>query len=429
MKSGNRRHFLKLSALGGAVSLATFSGVSAKSSERGTTSGSPIDKLQNMMADAVPISKEEHFARVAKAQKLMVQNGIRAIFLEGSTNLNYFTGVTWGQSERMTAAVIPAKGEVKYVCPAFEEGRLREKIFMGDDVRVWDEHESPYKRVTQIFADFGIRDGKIGLGERTRFFLYDGIRKEAPGLDYVSADPVTVPCRMYKSPAEIALLQKASDITIAAYKASVKMIEVGMTGSDISAITVKAHAALGVSGGIGAQIDEASSSPHGSIHEPKIHEGSIVLMDGGCGVHGYRSDISRTFVFGAYNKRQKEVWDLEKRAQAAGFGAAKLGDPCENVDIVARKVITDAGYGPGYKTPGLPHRTGHGIGMDGHEWGNMVLNNKTPLAKGMCFSIEPGIAIPGEFGVRLEDCAYMTDEGCRWFSKPSVAIDDPFGDN
>lgn len=421
----NRRNFLKL---GGAASMIALGGCSNSQLESGTNK-TPIDILQNMMAGATPITLEEHLSRIEKAKRLMAESGISAIYLEGTTNLQYFTGVSWGQSERMMAAVIPADGEVKYICPAFEEGRLREKIRIGSDVRVWDEHESPYRRVAQVFDDLGIRNGVIGMGERTRFFLYDGIRKEASHLDFVSADPVTIPCRLLKSAAEIALMQRASDITIEAYKASVAMLELGMVASDVSAITARAHANLGVSGRIGAQIDEASSSPHGSIHEPVLREGSVVLLDGGCGVHGYRSDISRTVIFGDYNARQKEVWDLEKRAQAAGFEAAILGDPCENVDIAARKVITDAGYGPGYATPGLSHRTGHGIGMNEHEWGNMVLDNKTPLQPGMCFSIEPMIAIPGEFGVRLEDCAHMTEEGCRWFSKPSVAIDDPFGDN
>jgi Xaa-Pro dipeptidase len=234
-------------------------------------------------------------------------------------------------------------------------------------------------------------------------------------------------CRLIKSPAEIALLQTANDITIAAYRVGVALLHEGMSPGDFGAITADAHSRLGASGEIGVNFGQASAFPHGSIQPQHLKKGDMVLMDGGCKVEGYSSDISRTVVFGAEpTKRQRDVWEIQKRSQAAGFAAARIGDPCENVDIAARKVLTDAGFGPGYKIPGCPHRTGHGIGMDGHEWGNMVLGNKLPLQAGMCFSVEPTIAIYGEFGVRIEDCAYMTEEGPKWFSVPSPAIDRPF---
>ncbi|MCC3862417.1 M24 family metallopeptidase [Pseudemcibacter aquimaris] len=426
----DRRSFLKMSTAAGAgLALSATSGLVAPASAKVKVNATPIDKLQNMMGGVEPITLQERMNRIEKAKRLMRENNIDAIYLEGSSNLEYFTGVTWGRSERMMAAIIPQKGEVKYICPMFEADRLREKIIFGDDVRGWEEHESPYKHVAQMFKDMGINNGTIGIGERTRFFLFDGIRKEAPHLTFVSADPVTIPCRLYKSKHELALLQKANDITIEAYKTSVSMIEAGMTAPDIRDITRAAHAKMGVYGTIYAQVGIVSSSPHGLLVEPEVEDGIIVLMDGGCTVHGYESDISRTFVHGTHTDEQKRVWDLERKAQQAGFEAAQLGAPLENVDIAARKVITDAGYGPEYKTPGLPHRTGHGIGLDGHEWGNAVLGNKTPLAPGMCFSIEPMIAIPGKFGVRLEDVCYMTEDGPRWFTQPSVAIDDPFGNN
>ncbi|GAB1444868.1 metallopeptidase MdpA [Flammeovirgaceae bacterium] len=388
-----------------------------------------MDKLQSMTKDIVPISKAEREARIAKAQRLMTENKIEALYLDGGTSMAYFTGINWGTSERMMAAIIPAKGEVKYISPAFEAARVEELMTIGNDIRVWEEHESPYKQVALAFKDFGIRSGNIAMEERVRFFLFDGIRKEASNLNYVSGDPVTIPCRMFKSPAELALMQRANDITIEAYKASVAMLEEGMTPQEFRAITSEAHKRLGASGGMGANFGEASAYPHGSIQQQYLKKGDIIIMDGGCKVGGYSSDISRTIVFGAEpTDRQREVWNLEKESQAAGFAAAKLGDPCENVDIAARKVLTDAGYGPGYKVPGLPHRTGHGIGMDGHEWGNMVLGNKQPLMPGMCFSIEPNISIYGEFGVRLEDCAYMTEDGVKWFTEPSPSIDKPFHD-
>jgi Xaa-Pro dipeptidase len=390
------------------------------------SSSNGLDHLKPMTDNVKPITVEERIARIEKAQKLMVENKIDAIYLDGGTSMKYFTGVEWGNSERMMAAIIPAKGEVKYVSPHFEEARLRELITIGKDVRVWEEHESPYKVVTGIFSDWGIKAGRIAMEERVRFFLFDGIRKEAPNLEYLSADAVTAQCRMFKSATELALMQKANDITIEAYKAAYAMIEEGMTQGDLAGIINKAHSKLGVRGYALVSFGEFTAFPHGSTTPQKLKKGDLILMDGGCSVEGYTSDITRTFVFGEPTKRQREIWNLEKASQAAGFAAAKLNAPCENVDIAARKVLTDAGFGPGYKVPGLPHRTGHGIGMDGHEWGNMVLGNKQLLKPGMCFSVEPTICIYGEFGIRIEDCAYMTEQGAKWFTQPSESIDKPF---
>ncbi|MDG1995054.1 MAG: M24 family metallopeptidase [Emcibacteraceae bacterium] len=428
--TNNRRNFLKLSGMAGAAGIVTACAqpVEVEKKEIVTKVGK-FDHLPNMMDGVAAITVDEHKARIAKAQEYMTQNGFEAIYMEATSNLWYYTGMRWGQSERMAAAIIPRVGEVAYICPMFEVPRLQERIIVGDTVRGWEEHESPYKLVVSMLKDMGITSGKLGIGEMTRFFLMDGIRKEAPHLELVSADPVTAECRIIKTARELELMQIASDITIEAYKATVPHIELGMRGSDIAALSRQAHAALGVTGYLGTMIGVVSSSPHGSIVEPVLEEGMIVLMDGGCNVHNYASDISRTFVFGEHTPEQEEVWNLEKASQAAGFAAAQLGAPQENVDIASRKVITDAGYGPGYKTPGLPHRTGHGIGLDMHEWGNAVLGNKRPLEAGMCFSIEPTVAIPGKFGVRLEDICYMSEDGPNWFSNPSVAIDDPFGDN
>ncbi|HPI81362.1 MAG TPA: Xaa-Pro peptidase family protein, partial [Cyclobacteriaceae bacterium] len=348
-----RRDFIKLAA--GSTAGAAF--IASCQSEGGTTpkTGSPLDNLKSMTDDVQPISLQERESRIEKAQRLMAENKIEALYLDGGTSMAYFTGIRWGTSERMMAAIIPAKGEVKYISPAFEAARVQELMTIGNDIRVWEEHESPYKQVALAFKDMGIRSGNVAMEERVRFFLFDGIRKEASHLNYVSGDPVTIPCRMFKTPAEIALMQRANDVTIEAYKASVAMLEEGMTPQDFSAISAEAHKRLGASGGIGCNFGEASAYPHGSIQQQYLKKGDIVLMDGGCGVGGYRSDISRTVVFGAEpTPRQREVWDLQKKSQAAGFAAAKLGDPCENVDIAARKVLTDAGYGPGYKVPGCP---------------------------------------------------------------------------
>jgi len=387
------------------------------------------DKLADLkpMTEGVsPITVEERRDRVEKARALMAKNDIAAIYLEAGSSLFYFTGVKWERSERMMASVIPVQGEIAYICPAFEEARLREMIIFGDDVRTWEEDESPYELVAEIFRDRGITSGKIGIEESVRFFLFDGIRKAAPHLEFVSADPVTIPCRAIKSSAEIALMQRAMDITVEAYKVCLSLLREGMSQEEFHANSVAVYKALGVEGSISCQFGEGTAFPHGSKEPACLREGDVVLMDGWCTVEGYYSDISRTIVFGEPTRRQRDVWNLEKAAQAAAFAAAQVGIPCEEVDAAARKVITDAGFGPDYKVPGLPHRTGHGIGLDIHEWYHLVRGNKTPLAPGMCFTNEPMIVIYGEFGVRLEDCMYITEDGPRFFTQPSPSIEQPF---
>ncbi len=379
-----------------------------------------------MTEGIAPISLAEHEARIEKARRLMVDAGIDVLYLEGGSSLLYLTGVQWGRSERMTAAVIPARGELAYVCPTFEEPRLRESLILGDDVRTWQEHESPYERVARILADRGVATGTVGIESQVRFFLFDGIHAVVPAVRYVSADCITRPCRAVKSPAELALMQRAMDITVAAYKQVIPILREGITQGECRANAAAAHRALGVTGGIDFQFGAATALPHGSREPQTLKEGDVVLIDGGCTVEGYHSDISRTIFFGEPTARQREIWELEKCAQAAAFAAAQAGAPCEAVDAAARTVIVDAGLGPDYELPGLPHRTGHGIGLDVHEAENMVLGNTTPLAPGMCFTDEPMIVIEGEFGVRLEDCVYITDDGPRWFTEPSPTIERPF---
>lgn len=421
-----RRDFIRIGTGSAVASTALVAGLSSCATPA-APEASPLDRLKSMTDDIVPINAADRRARIEKAQRLMAENKIEALLLDSGTSMKYFTGVNWWPSERTMVAIVPARGEVFYISPAFEADRLRQLITLGKDVKTWEEHESPYALIATALKDAGIRNGNIGIEERLRFFIFDGVRKEATHLNFLSADPVTIPCRLIKSPKELALMQRATDITIEAHKTNVAVLQEGMSPEDFGKIAEEAHARMGATGGTGVNFGEASAYPHGSIEPQKLKKGDIVLMDGGCSVGGYASDISRTVVFGvAPTARQREIWDLEKKAQAAGFAAAKIGDPCENVDIAARKVLEDAGFGPGYKVPGLPHRTGHGIGMDGHEWGNMVLGNKLTLQPGMCFSVEPNISIYGEFGVRLEDCVYMTEEGPKWFSQPSPAIDVPF---
>jgi Xaa-Pro aminopeptidase len=422
-----RRNFIQLSTLAAGSAMATgFQSV--KTAEEIAMNRTATEILKSITGDIMPITLAERNERVAKAQHLLLQNKMQAIVLESGTALEYFTGISWWPSERTMVAVIPAKGEIKYVCPAFEESRFRELITIGKKVYIWQEDESPYLQIAKAFSDSGISTGRIGIEEELRFFIFDGIRKEAPRLEYVSADPVTIPCRMIKSAAELALMQKASDITVAAMKIAISQLKEGVSPSDIATIVNNAHTQLGAEPDFALILfGESSALPHGSIKPQQLKKGDIVLMDCGCKVNGYSSDITRTIVFGAEpTKRQVVIWKLEQKAQAAGFAAARIGNKCEMVDAAARKVITDAGFGPGYQLPGLPHRTGHGIGLDGHEWGNMVKGNHQPLEAGMCFSLEPTISIPGEFGVRMEDCVYMTSEGPKWFSQPAVAIDQPF---
>ena len=426
----DRRDFLRRSAaVAGAGLLGSVVRAETVEPERSPQHDLPesIRKLPKMADGIVPISLDERRARIETARRLMRQNRINAIYIEPGATMFYYSGMRWSTSERMFAMVIPARGEIAWVCPKFEEERARELIKIGDDIRTWEEDESPYKRVAEIFRDRGLRTGSVGMEERVRFFLFEGIRKAAPGLQFVSATPVTAGGRMFKSAAEIALMQRANDITIVAYKATVDSAREGMTQDEFSGNCAAAFRALGVQGGVFCSFGKYTAFPHGSSTPQKLKEGDVVLMDGGCGVEGYQSDITRTFVFGKATQRQTDIWNLERRSQDAGFAAAKVGAPCEAVDAAARKVITDAGFGPDYKVPGLPHRTGHGIGLDGHEWTNFVRGNKTPIQPGMCFSDEPTIVIYGEFGIRLEDCLYITPEGPKFFTKQSPSIDEPFG--
>jgi Xaa-Pro aminopeptidase len=437
----HRRTFLRYSAAAGAglgIAARTTSGSAAQGAtdrpgsqgDAGAPGAVPasIRALRPMTEGIVPISDNDRRARLEKARRLMAENRVDAVILEGGSSLFYFTGVRWGVSERPFVAVIPARGELAWVCPAFEEARARELVRIGgSDVRTWEEDESPYRRVAQILKDRGITTGRLGVEERLRFFIVNGVKAEAPAIEQVSADPITAGCRVIKSLAEIALMQRANDMTIAAYKAGLATLREGMTQGDLRNNILAAYRAIGAQGAVVAvSFGQYTAFPHGSVTPQQLRAGDVVQIDDGCNVDGYQSDITRTVVFGRPTKRQTDVWNLEKRAQAAAFEAAKPGVPCAAVDAAARKVITDAGFGPGYKVPGLPHRTGHGIGLDGHEWTNFVRGNTTPLRPGMCFSDEPMIAIYGEFGIRLEDCLYITETGARFFTQPSPAIDRPF---
>ncbi|QDZ07502.1 aminopeptidase P family protein [Sphingomonas panacisoli] len=387
-----------------------------------------LSALKDMTSGVTPIGPDERARRLAKAQTLMKANGIGAVLIEPGSSLIYFTGIRWGRSERAMLAVLPAEGEPCIVSPFFEEPRMRETLAIPAEVRVWQEDEDPLKVVAGFLRDRKLAARPVAIEETVRFFIPDMLARALPGAKIVSGNPVVRGCRMIKTPTELALMQLATDITIAAYRWTYPRIEKGMTGRDIGALM---NAATGKLGGDPEfsliLIGEAAAYPHGTQAVHRVADGEIVLMDCGCTVQGYQSDVSRTFVLGSASKEQRMVWDQAHQGQQTALAAAKLGVPAGSVDDAVRKLYEGFGYGPGYKLPGCSHRTGHGIGLDGHEPVNLVRGETTRLAPGMCFSNEPGIYIPGKFGVRLEDCFHMTDTGPKWFSTPPPSIDQPFG--
>jgi Xaa-Pro dipeptidase len=382
--------------------------------------------LTSMTEAARPIPVEERHARIARLQALMAARKIGALILESGSSLDYFTGVQWRRSERTTAAVIPARGGVVIVTPAFEEPSVRETLAVGGDVRPWDEHENPFARIAGALRDRGVKSGAIAFESTTRLFIVDGVRKAAPGLKVVSGDALVKAVRLIKSPAELALMQTANDVTLAALRHVHANVRPGMSPGEIGAMMDAATVALGGSPEFAlVLINEASAYPHGSRQAQTLREGSVILMDVGCTVHGYQSDISRTWVIGSPTARQRKVWDTVKRGQEIALATARLGSPVGAIDDAVRAYYEKEGWGPGYHLPGLSHRTGHGIGLDGHEPPYLVHGDTTPLAPGMCFSDEPGIYIPGEFGIRLEDCWRMTAAGPKLFTPLAKSIDDP----
>ncbi|CAN5334151.1 metallopeptidase MdpA [soil metagenome] len=384
--------------------------------------------LSDIARDATPIPSAERLARIVRAQALMRQNGIGAVLVEAGSSLVYFTGVQWHRSERLTAAVLPVEGDPCIVTPFFEEPSVRQTLAIPCDVRVWQEDEAPLKLVAGFLRERGLAARPIGIEETVRYFAVDSLARALPGGKIVSADPVTRGCRMIKTAPEIALMQRATDVTIAAYRWVHPRIEKGMTRDQIAALMDAATRKLcGDPEFSLVLIGEAAAYPHGSRAPQIVAEGQIILMDCGCAVQGYQSDVSRTFVFGAATKEQHIVWEQVRSGQARAFAAAQIGMPAGVVDDAVRGYYESLGYGPRYRLPGLSHRTGHGIGLDGHEPVNLVHGEITPLAAGMCFSDEPGLYLPGKFGVRLEDCFHMTPEGPKWFSVPPLSIEVPLG--
>ncbi|WP_374337369.1 M24 family metallopeptidase [Leeia sp.] len=397
----------------------------------GSTPEAALARLSDMTAGAHPIEQAEYQARIAKAQAYMQANGIDAVYLHAGTDLYYFTGTRWNPSERMVGALLPAHGPVRYISPWFEIGTLRDYMAVEGEVLAWHEHESPYALFVRMLDTLPAQGRRpvIGLSESTPFFVVNGIQKLTTAYDFVDAKPVTAHCRTCKSPAEIALMQRAKDMTLEVHKAVASILHEGITTTEVEAFIEAAHRKVGANGSYFCIVlfGEASAFPHGVKYPQTLKQGDMVLIDTGCKLHSYISDITRSYVFGEASPRQREIWKAEKAAQAAAFKAAQLGVPCKEVDAAARRCLAAHGLSAGYDLPGLPHRTGHGIGLDIHEWPYLVGSDDTPLQVGMCFSNEPMICVPGAFGIRLEDHFYMSEDGPRWFTQPSHSIDDPFG--
>ncbi|MBR9894916.1 MAG: aminopeptidase P family protein [Gammaproteobacteria bacterium] len=421
----DKRHFLKLA--GASIALAPMAPMAAL--DKTNTAGlNDINVLTDITASAKPITVEERRARIEKAQSLMKAQDIAAILIEPGAAMEYFSGIKWWRSERLTALIIPKKGDVAVITPFFEKPSVLESLAIGDDVRVWQEHESPFDAVASILKSRGITSGNIGFESSVRYFVVTGVSRALPNMKIVPAEPVTLGCRMYKTASELALMHKANEVTLRAYEFVFNNLKLGMAQQDVKSLMNTAQQRLGGSGAwCLALFNDASAYPHGTSAAQTIKEGSVILLDSGCSVHGYQSDISRTLVFGKASQKVQDVWHTVREGQNVAFAAAKIGEPTGKVDDAVRQYYASKGYSKDYELPGLSHRTGHGIGMEGHESVNFVRGENTPLKKGMCFSNEPGIYIPGEFGVRLEDCLYMTETGPAYFTEPPESLAKPLG--
>ncbi len=426
----SRRRFLEIGGVAASTALASRSFAMTNVEADDSALPLSIAQLKSRKNEAAPVSIDERRERQERARKLMAENSLDAMVLMEGTSLRYFTGIRWWGGERMFAFVLPAKGAAFYICPGFEEDRAREQLANAPDgehaeVRTWQEDGNPYALLNQGLRDRSIVTGKVGIEESIRYLFVNNIAMNAPQAKLVSATPVTAGCRMIKSPHEIALMRLASQVTLTVYEAVYHALREGMTQHDVGDLIDRAYDRMGFPGDASVMVGEYSANPHGSTTPQVIREGSIVMIDDGCTVEGYQSDITRTFVLGKASDKMKRVFDIVHRAQSAALAAARPGANCGSVDDAARKVIADAGYGPEYKY--FTHRLGHGMGMDEHEWPYLVRGNTTKLQANVTTSNEPGIYIRGEFGIRLEDDMHVTEDGAELFTPQSPLLEDPFG--
>ena len=412
----NRRNFIEITAAGSLIPTVRFS--AALRSDQGQN-----PKIREIRNRIKPVTDEERLERVENARRLMRDQSIDAVFFEGGASLNYFTGVNWGRSERLFAMILPRNGDPVFIAPKFEEARAREQV-VNARLTTWEEHENPYALVGRVLSDVSVTAGTLGMEETTRYFVTENIAKEMGALKIVSGTPVTAGCRSIKSWHELDLMQIADDITSEVFKASLNEIREGMTEKEFTDIISKRFSEFGVSGGALALFGAASAHPHGLVKDLVLREGDIVLVDGGCSVEGYSSDVTRTTVFGKPTEKMRKVWEIVRRAQDTALATAKPGVPAEQIDAAARKIIVEAGYGQDYKY--FTHRLGHGIGMEGHEWYYLVRGNERPVQPGNTFSNEPGIYIAGEFGIRLEDEMVITEDGARLLLPQAESLENIF---
>jgi Xaa-Pro dipeptidase len=394
----------------------------------GSNASEQLALLSNMCSDIANISLSEYQQRQHDVCQMMQQQGIAALYLNAGTNLYYFTGLSWSASERLVGALLCADGQLHYLAPCFEQDSINDFMLIDAPFHGWHEHQSPYLLFKQLCQQLDI-NGTIALDASAAYFLVDGLIKANPEQQFISAEPLTQACRMQKSANEIALMQRAKDMTMAVQKAAAKILRPGITTTEVTEFINLAHQKVGASGSSFCIVlfGIASSFPHGVKEAQTLKANDWVLIDTGCLLHGYHSDITRSYAFGEPSEQQRRAWHSEQKAQLAAFRAAQIGRPCAEVDKAARLSLAEDGYGPDYQLPGLPHRTGHGCGLDIHEGPYLVASDQTPLAEGMVFSNEPMLVLPGHFGVRLEDHVYMSANGPVWFTQPSPSIDDPFG--
>jgi Xaa-Pro dipeptidase len=388
----------------------------------GSTVTHELDALVPI-AKAPPITRAEREARLDKARRLTRETGAEALLVGAGASLRYFTGVPWGASERLVGLWLPVDGDPVIICPFFERGSLEADLGIAADLRLWQEDESPHVLIGQVMRDRGLT--RLAVDPALSFEMVHRLGLET-GLELIEASTVINGCRMYKSPAELALMQQAKSMTLQVHQATARIMREGITTTEVIQFIEAAHRRLGAAGNsfVIVQFGQATAYPHGLPGAQSLREDDLVLVDTGCYVEGYTSDITRTYSFGRTTPEQQRIWDIEKEAQAAAFARVEAGVPCEAVDYAARAVLEKHGLGPDYALPGTPHRTGHGIGLNIHEPAYLVRGDKTPLAPGMCFSNEPMIVIPERFGVRLEDHMYVAEDGrAKWFTPPQPTID------
>lgn len=419
-----RRDFIRI---GGTVALAAAGVAKPQASEKLPLTGINEDKIQQLLKNVIPFGRQDYERRLQTAHQLMSENQIGAFFSEPGPTMQYFTGVNWWKSERTFGFLLfPDEKKPVWICSAFELDRARELIPASEEIRTWEENESPFVLIGKTISDYG-QNIKLGLEPSTRAFIIYGLAQEtAGGLELTDGSCISEGCRAVKSEQEIACLEAANRITKLAYKEAFRKIKSGMTEQELAGYIREAHARFGVTGSGGPSFGPASSYPHGSRKKKSLEAGDVILVDGGCRVEGYSSDVTRSLVFGQASDKQKRVWDIVRKAQIAGLKACRPGISCEEVDRAARKVIEDAGFGPGYKY--FSHRLGHGVGLEGHEYPYLVQGNKLKIQPGMTFSNEPGIYLTSEFGIRIEDCMVVTEDGARIMGGlEAVSLEEPFG--